>query len=86
MLTLSLFLCPFFREAKLTYKAEVAELQNQLRHQQAQFDFLAGQVSSLIQGRRARLAATSTVNGELVAIDEKFSARNLEVDSSIYLI
>lgn len=74
------FLFPLFhREAKLAYKAEVAELQKKLRHQQSRFDFLAGQVSSLIQGRRGRVAATSAVNGQLIALDEKLSARNLEV-------
>lgn len=69
------------REAKLAYKAEVVELQKQLRRQQSQFDLLAGQASSLIQGRRARVAATSSVNGELIALDEKLSSRNLEMNA-----
>lgn len=69
------------REAKLAYKAEVAELQKQLRRQQSQFDVLAGQVSTLVQGRRSRVGATSTVNGELITLDEKLSARNLEMNA-----
>jgi hypothetical protein len=55
------------------------ELQKQLRHLQAQFDLLSGQASALIQGRRARVAATSTVNGCLAAVDDTLSARNLRV-------
>jgi ribonuclease HI len=37
---------------------------------------LTGQSSTLIQGRRARVAATSTVNGQLNAIDDSLSAIN----------
>jgi len=73
----------FFREAKLAYKAEVVELQKQLRRQHSQFDLLVGQLSALIQGRRARVAVASAVNGELIVLDEKLSARNLEVDTSL---
>jgi HAUS augmin-like complex subunit 3 len=40
---------------------------------------LAGQASSLIQGRRARLSAMSTVSGQLLSLDEILSSRNLEV-------
>ncbi|XP_008794030.2 AUGMIN subunit 3 isoform X1 [Phoenix dactylifera] len=69
------------REAKLAYKAEVLELQKQLARQQSQFDLLAGQASALIQGRRARVAATSAVNGQLMVLDEKLSARNLEMNA-----
>lgn len=68
------------REAKLAYKAEVLELQKQLERQQSLFDMLAGQASALIQGRRARVSATSAVNAQLITLDEKLSARNLEVD------
>jgi HAUS augmin-like complex subunit 3 len=42
---------------------------------------LTGQSSTLIQGRRARVAATSTVNGQLNAIDDSLSARNLEMNA-----
>lgn len=69
------------REAKLAYKAEVLELQKQLERQQRQFDLLVGQVSTLIQGRRARVAATSAVNGQLIALDEKLSARNSDMNA-----
>ncbi|KAM0943511.1 putative HAUS augmin-like complex subunit 3 [Dioscorea sansibarensis] len=69
------------REAKLAYKAEVLELQKQLARQQSQFDLLASQVSAMIQGRRSRIAATSAVNGHLIALDEKLSARNLEMNA-----
>jgi HAUS augmin-like complex subunit 3 len=73
--------CFFFfsRDATLAYKAEALELQKQLRHLQSQFDMLTGQASTLIQGRRARVAATSTVNGHLTELDDSLSARNLEV-------
>ncbi|OEL25747.1 AUGMIN subunit 3 [Dichanthelium oligosanthes] len=68
-------------EAKLAYRAEVFELQKQLARQQAQFDLLAGQASTLIQGRRARLSAMSTVSGQLVSLDEILSSRNLEMNA-----
>ncbi|RCV20317.1 hypothetical protein SEVIR_4G044100v4 [Setaria viridis] len=69
------------REAKLAYRAEVFELQKQLARQQAQFDLLAGQASTLIQGRRARVSAMSAVSGELVSLDEILSSRNLEMNA-----
>ncbi|XP_030934628.1 AUGMIN subunit 3 isoform X1 [Quercus robur] len=69
------------RDATLAYKAEALELQKQLRHLQSQFDMLTGQASSLIQGRRARVAATSTVNGHLTDLDDSLSARNLEMNA-----
>ncbi|KAA8550548.1 hypothetical protein F0562_002232 [Nyssa sinensis] len=69
------------RDATLAYKAEALELQRQLRHLQSQFDMLTGQASALIQGRRARVAATSAVNGQLTAIDDSLSARNLEMNA-----
>ena len=71
-----------FREATIAYKAEALELQKQLRHLQSQFDILTGQASALIQGRRARVAATSTVNGHLTTIDDSLSGRNLQVWNS----
>ncbi|XP_030933040.1 importin beta-like SAD2 isoform X2 [Quercus lobata] len=40
-----------------------------------------GQASSLIQGRRAQVAATSTVNGHLTDLDDSLSARNLEASA-----
>ncbi|KAL6606774.1 hypothetical protein ACP70R_042427 [Stipagrostis hirtigluma subsp. patula] len=69
------------REAKLAYRAEVFELQKQLARQQAQFDLLAGQASTLIQGRRARLSAMSAVSGQLISLDEILSSRNLEMNA-----
>uniref|UniRef100_F6I200 HAUS augmin-like complex subunit 3 N-terminal domain-containing protein n=1 Tax=Vitis vinifera TaxID=29760 RepID=F6I200_VITVI len=42
---------------------------------------LTGQASALIQGRRARVAATSTVNGQLTMIDDSLSARNLQMNA-----
>ncbi|GFZ13352.1 HAUS augmin-like complex subunit [Actinidia rufa] len=69
------------RDATLAYKAEALELQRQLRQLQTQYDMLTGQASSLIQGRRARIAATTTVNGQLTAIDDSLSARNLEMNA-----
>lgn len=73
------FLFFIFRDATLAYKAEALELQKELRHLQSQFDMLSGQASALIQGRRARVAATSNVNGHLTLIDDSLSARNLQV-------
>ncbi|KAF0901976.1 hypothetical protein E2562_011806 [Oryza meyeriana var. granulata] len=69
------------REAKLAYRAEVFELQKQLARQQAQFDLLAGQASTLIQGRRARVTAMSAVSGQLISLDEQLSSRNLEMNA-----
>lgn len=67
------------REETLAYKSEALELQRQLRHLQSQYDMLTSQASNLTQGRRARVAATSSVNGQLTSIDDSISARNLEV-------
>ncbi|VFQ69726.1 unnamed protein product [Cuscuta campestris] len=69
------------REATLALKAEALELQKQLRCLQSQYDILTGQASSLIQGRRARVSASSVVNGRLTAIDDSLSARNLEMNA-----
>ncbi|EOX93765.1 Gb:AAB97010.1 isoform 2 [Theobroma cacao] len=69
------------RDATVAYKAEALELQKQLRHLQSQFDMLTGQASALIQGRRARVAATSTVNGHLTTIDDSLSGRNLQMNA-----
>ncbi|XP_038713729.1 AUGMIN subunit 3-like isoform X2 [Tripterygium wilfordii] len=68
------------RDATLAYKAEALELQRQLGHLQSKFDMLTDQASALIQGRRARVAATSTVNGHLTTIDDSISARNLQMN------
>ncbi|XWS76008.1 hypothetical protein CRYUN_Cryun01aG0140700 [Craigia yunnanensis] len=74
------------REATVAYKAEALELQKQLRHLQSQFDMLTGQASALIQGRRARVAATSTVNGHLTTIDDSLSGRNLQMNAVLVRI
>uniref|UniRef100_A0A6N2L8W4 HAUS augmin-like complex subunit 3 N-terminal domain-containing protein n=1 Tax=Salix viminalis TaxID=40686 RepID=A0A6N2L8W4_SALVM len=68
------------KDATSAYKDEALELQKELRHLQVQFDLLSGQASALIQGRRARVAATSTVNGCLAAVDDTLSARNLRMN------
>lgn len=69
------------RDATLAYKAEAVELQRQLGHLQSQYDMLSTQASALIQGKRARVASTSTVNGLLTTIDDSLSARNLEMNA-----
>nr|GMD23785.1 AUGMIN subunit 3 [Ipomoea batatas]GME20830.1 AUGMIN subunit 3 [Ipomoea batatas] len=69
------------RDATVALKSEALELQKQLRCLQSQYDMLTGQASSLIQGRRARVAASSVVNGQLTAIDDSLSARNLEMNA-----
>ncbi|KAG2672670.1 hypothetical protein I3760_13G053100 [Carya illinoinensis] len=69
------------RDATLAYKAEALELQRELRHLQSQFDMLSGQASALIQGRRARVSATSIVNGHLTVLDDSLSARNLQMNA-----
>ncbi|PWA47663.1 HAUS augmin-like complex subunit 3 [Artemisia annua] len=69
------------RDATLAYKAEAVELQRQLGHLQSQYDMLSTQASALIQGKRARVASTSTVNGQLNSIDDSLSARNLEMNA-----
>ncbi|XP_047269078.1 AUGMIN subunit 3-like [Capsicum annuum] len=51
------------RDATLALKAEELELQKQLRRLQSQYDMLTRQASTLIQGRRARVAAISIHNG-----------------------
>lgn len=68
------------RDATLAHKAEALELQRQLRRLQTQYDLLTGQSSSLIQGRRARVAATSAVTGQITAIEDSLSARNLQMN------
>ncbi|KAK4749061.1 hypothetical protein SAY87_026510 [Trapa incisa] len=69
------------RDATLAYKAEALELQRQLRYLQSQFNMLTAQASTLIQGRRPRVAATSAVNGQLTTIDDSLSARNLQMNA-----
>ncbi|KAG0470815.1 hypothetical protein HPP92_016921 [Vanilla planifolia] len=69
------------REAKLAFKAEALEMQKQLERQKSQFSLLAGQISALIQGKRARVAAIAAVNGQLLTLDERLSARNLEMNA-----
>ncbi|KAK9944608.1 hypothetical protein M0R45_010169 [Rubus argutus] len=69
------------RDATLAYKSEALQLQRQLRHLHSQFDMLTGQASALIQGRRARVAATSTINGHLTTIDDTLSAKNLQMNA-----
>ncbi|MED6222881.1 AUGMIN subunit 3 [Stylosanthes scabra] len=69
------------REATLAYKAEAADLQRQLRQLQSQYDLLTSQASTLTQGRRARVAATSIVNGHLTTIDDSLSVRNLQMNA-----
>ncbi|KAJ0253932.1 AUGMIN subunit 3 [Hirschfeldia incana] len=68
------------RDATLAHKAEALELQRQLRRLQTQYDLLTGQSSSLIQGRRARVAATSAVTGQITIIEDSLSARNLQMN------
>lgn len=77
--SLILMVCLIFRDATLALKAEELELQKQLRRLQSQYDMLTGQASALIQGRRARVAATSILNGQQATTDDSLSARNLEV-------
>ncbi|XP_059626267.1 AUGMIN subunit 3 isoform X1 [Cornus florida] len=69
------------RDATVAYKAEASALQRQLKHLQSQFDMLTGQASALMQGRRARVAATSAVNTQLTNVDDSLSARNLEMNA-----
>lgn len=68
------------RDATQAFKAEASELQRQLKHLQCQYDMLTGQASALIQGRRARVAATSAANGQLTTIEDNLSSRNLEMN------
>lgn len=68
------------REATQAYRDEAVQLQRQLRHLQSQFDMLTAHASTLMQGRRARVAATSTVNGHLSILDDGLSARNLQMN------
>ncbi|XP_020217522.1 AUGMIN subunit 3 isoform X2 [Cajanus cajan] len=69
------------KEATMAYREEALALQRQLRHLQSQFDMLSSQASTLTQGRRARLAATSNVNGNLATIDDSLSVRNLQMSA-----
>ncbi|KAL4592034.1 hypothetical protein LXL04_005013 [Taraxacum kok-saghyz] len=48
---------------------------------QSKYDMLSTQASALIQGKRARVASTSIVNGQLTTIDDSLSARNLEMNA-----
>ncbi|KAL3531048.1 hypothetical protein ACH5RR_010370 [Cinchona calisaya] len=69
------------RDATVALKTEALELQKQLRRLQSQYDMLTGQASALGQGRRARVAATSVVSGQLTSIEDNLSARNLEMNA-----
>ncbi|ESR61246.1 hypothetical protein CICLE_v10018232mg [Citrus x clementina] len=68
-----------FSGATLAYKAEAVELQKRLRHLQSEFDVLTAHGSTLVQGRRARVSASSTLNGHLTTLDDSLSARNLQM-------
>ncbi|GAB2282405.1 AUGMIN subunit 3 [Dionaea muscipula] len=69
------------RDAILSYKAEALQLQRQLSQLQSQFDMITAQASALVQGRKARVTTTSLVTGQLVAMDDSLSARNLEMNA-----
>ncbi|KAL9275219.1 AUGMIN subunit 3-like protein [Drosera capensis] len=64
-----------------THKAEALQLERQLGQLQSSFDMLSSQASALVHGRRARVAATSLVTGQLGAMDDTLSARNLEMNA-----
>ncbi|KAG9149387.1 hypothetical protein Leryth_003351 [Lithospermum erythrorhizon] len=68
------------RDSTIALKTEALELQKQLRRLESQHDMLTGQASSLTQGRRARLAATTIVNGQLGTLEDSLSTRNLEMN------
>ncbi|XP_043702263.1 AUGMIN subunit 3-like [Telopea speciosissima] len=74
------------QDATLAYKTEALDLQKQLKNLQCQYDLLTGHASPLIQGRRSRVTATSTVNGKLAVIDDGLSARNLEMNALLGMI
>ncbi|KAI8015208.1 AUGMIN subunit 3 [Camellia lanceoleosa] len=57
-------------DTTLTYKAEALELQRQLRQLQTQYDMLSSQASTLIQGRRARVAASSVLKNTNVRLKD----------------
>lgn len=76
---------PGYREATLSYRAEAVGLQKQLQRLQSQLESLGGQSSSLIQGRRARAAATAGAAGNLLMVEERLASRNLEVFYSHHL-
>ncbi|KAJ7516089.1 hypothetical protein O6H91_22G042600 [Diphasiastrum complanatum] len=69
------------KEATIAYREEEAALQKRLHLLQSQVDSLAGHSSSLIQGRRARVAAASTASTNLMVAEEKLANRNLEVNT-----
>ncbi|GAA0185717.1 hypothetical protein LIER_33005 [Lithospermum erythrorhizon] len=68
------------RDSTIALKTEALELQKQLRCLESQHDMLTRQASSLTQGRRARLAATTIVNGQLGTLEDSLSTRNLEMN------
>lgn len=68
------------RDSTISLKAEALELQKQLRRLESQYDMLTGQASSLTQGRRTRLAATTIVNGQLATLEDSLSTKNLEMN------
>ncbi|KAL1198822.1 AUGMIN subunit 3 [Cardamine amara subsp. amara] len=68
------------RDATSAHNAEASELERQLKRLQTQYDLLTGQSSALIQGRRARVAATSAVTGQITAIEDSLSAKNLQMN------
>ncbi|KAJ1440455.1 HAUS augmin-like complex subunit 3, N-terminal [Sesbania bispinosa] len=74
------WICSTLQET-LAYKAEAADLQRQLRQLQSQYDMLSTQASTLTQGRRPRVGATSIVNGHLATIDDSLSVRNLQMNA-----
>ncbi|PHU07124.1 hypothetical protein BC332_23613 [Capsicum chinense] len=47
---------------------------------------LPGQASTLIQGRRARVVATSILNGQQATTDDSLSIRNLERQKPLLIV
>ncbi|KAH9564012.1 hypothetical protein CY35_04G002800 [Sphagnum magellanicum] len=69
------------KESTAAYQSEALGLQKHIQLLQSRLESLGGQTSSLIQWRRARAAAASSTANNVLVVEEKLAARNLEMNT-----
>ncbi|EFJ12334.1 hypothetical protein SELMODRAFT_425434 [Selaginella moellendorffii] len=62
-------------------KEEASALQRRVQLLQAHMDSLTAYTSSLIEGRRARVAVASAAGNQMMVAEEKLASRNLEMNA-----
>ncbi|XP_024525026.1 AUGMIN subunit 3 [Selaginella moellendorffii] len=69
------------REGTHCLKEEASALQRRVQLLQAHMDSLTAYTSSLMQGRRARVAVASAAGNQMMVAEEKLASRNLEMNT-----